>query len=72
MGGGGGGGGVECGKRRVWIVENEECVIACMAGVQQGRGMEFVCETARGEGGVGNLGARPCEGEGRRGRLSAV
>ena len=53
-------------------MENEECVIACMAGVQQGRGMEFVCETARGEGGVGNLGARPCEGEGRRGRLSAV
>ena len=68
----GGGGGVECGKRRVWIVENEECVVACMAGVRQGRGMEFVREIAREEGGVGNLGARPREGEGRRGRLSAV
>ena len=65
-------GGVECGKRRVWIVENEECVVACVAGVRQGRGMEFVRETAREEGGVGNLGARPREGEGRRGRLSAV
>ena len=48
---------VECGKRRVWIVENEECVVAC--GVRQGRGMEFGRETAREEGGVGNLGARP-------------
>ena len=63
---------VECGKRRVWIVENEECVVPCMVGVRQGRGMEFVRETARGEGGVGNLGARRREGEGRRGRLRAV
>ena len=56
----------------MWIVENEECVVACMAGVRQGRGMEFVREIAREEGGVGNLGARLREGEGRRGRLSAV
>ena len=56
----------------MWIVENEDCVVACVAGVRQGRGMEFVRETAREEGGVGNLGARPREGEGRRGRLSAV
>ena len=50
---------VECGKRRAWIVENEECVVACVAGVRQGRGMEFGRETAREEGGVGNLGATP-------------
>ena len=40
-------------------MENEECGVACVAGVRQGRGMEFGRETAREEGGVGNLGARP-------------
>ena len=56
----------------MWIVENEGCVVACMAGVRQGRGMGFVREIAREEGGVRNLGARLREGEGRRGRLSAL
>ena len=49
---------MDCGKRGV--------------GREEERGMEFVRETAREKGGVGNLGARPREGEGRRGRLSAV
>ena len=52
-------------------MENEECGLWKTRSGKR-RGMEFVRETARGEGGVGNLGARPREGEGRRGRLSAV
>ena len=50
---------LECGKRRVWIVENEECGVACVAGVRQRTGREFWRETALEEGGVGNLGSRP-------------
>ena len=46
---------LECGKRRPWIVKNEECGVACVAGVRKGRGREFGRETAR-------------EGEGRRGQ----
>ena len=53
-------------------MENEEYGEACVAGVRNGRGRKFGRETAREEGGVGNLDARPREGEGRRGRLSAV
>ena len=50
---------VECEKRRVWIVENEECGEAFVVGVRKGRVREFGREIAR-------------EGEGKRGKLSAV
>ena len=53
-------------------MENEECGEAYVAGVRNGRGRKFGREITREGGGVGNLGARPPEGEGRRDRLSAV